>query len=55
MVLLLPEGPEIPEQREAEPGNRSWVLESHWDRPADLLVGRVHVHRAEEVPRLLQR
>uniref|UniRef100_A0A453LXU9 Uncharacterized protein n=1 Tax=Aegilops tauschii subsp. strangulata TaxID=200361 RepID=A0A453LXU9_AEGTS len=56
VVLLLPEGQEVPEQHPAQPGHRLRLLEGHRHRPADLLRrGRRlrRVHRAEEVARLL--
>lgn len=55
VVLLLSEGPQVPEQREAEQSHARWILESHRNGQADLLFWRKQVHRLEEVARLLQR
>ena len=54
VVFLLPEGQEVQEQREAKPSNRGWLLESHGDGPAYILLRGHQVHRLEEISRFLQ-
>lgn len=55
MVLLLPKGSEVPQQREAEPSHSGRVLEGHRDGQANLLVRGHQVRGPQEVPRVLQR
>lgn len=55
MVFLLSSGSEVQEQCTAEPGDGGGFLEGHRNRPADLLVGDVKVHRTQEIPCVLQR
>lgn len=55
MVLLLPKGPEIPQQRKTKQSDGSRFLEGHRDRQADLLLRGHQVRGPEEVPRVLQR
>lgn len=55
MVLLQLKGSEVPNRIEDKQGNRSWLLEGHWQRQGNLQLKDLLTCRDEENPGFLQR